>query len=278
MKILIIDRDPMFSSLLASKMKHAGHEVIETAVKHDGIEAIGETHVDAVYFDPSPMTDAKSILLQIRRMVHTYPYLVMMGHDLDRKGGIKAGCNEGISKPLDPAALTASLENGTRMCELIKRLGDTSYDFPSAGGVISKSAFNQLFISAMDRVSRYDETSRALFIAISNYNDIKAEEGKFAADFAVSKLAHNLTRLRRQSDILGQTNTNEYALLLQRPQSGTEAIDAAKRFAVTIEGLREITENTGSDVKIELNLIDLPSGQLEFHRACVIRGQKAKIA
>lgn len=275
MKILIIDRDPMFSNLLASKMKHAGHDVIETTVKHDGIEAIGATHVDAVYFDPSPMTDAKSILLQIRRMVHTYPYLVMMGHDLDRTGGIKAGCNDGLAKPLDPAALAASLENAERMCTLIKRLGDTSYDFPSAGGVISKSAFNQLFISAMDRVSRYDETSRALFIGITNHDDIKVTEGKFAADYAVSQLAHNLTRLRRQSDILGQTNVNEYALLLQRPQSGTEALDAAKRFAVTIEKLQEIGENCSAEVMIDLTLIDLPSGQMEFQHACRIKGQKA---
>ncbi len=265
MKILIIDRDQMFSNLLAAKMKAAGHEVIESAIKHDGIEQIGTTNVDAVYFDPSPLTDPKSILLQIRRMVHTYPYMVLMGHDLGPKAGLQAGCNTALSKPLDPAALSVTLENAERMCSLIKRLGDAGYDFPSAGGVISKSAFNQLFISAMDRVSRYDETSRVLFITLSNYDDIKLDEGKMAAEYAVSKIAMNLSRLRRQSDIIGQTYANQYALLLQSPQNPNEAVDAAKRFSVAMDSLRDVTEKGLSDVLIDLSLIDLPSGTQEFN-------------
>lgn len=43
MKILIIDRDSMFSNLLASKIRAAGHEVFISAVKNDGIEQISET-------------------------------------------------------------------------------------------------------------------------------------------------------------------------------------------------------------------------------------------
>lgn len=278
MQILIIDRDPMFSSLLASKMKAAGHDVIETSVKNDGIEAIGTAKVDAIYFDPSPMTDPKSILLQIRRMIHTYPYLVMMGENVDRMAGIKAGCNDGLSKPLDLTALFESMQNAERMCALIKRLGDTSYDFPSAGGVISKSAFNQLFISAMDRVSRYAETSRALFFSVSNYDDLKLDEGKFAADSVVSKLAQNLSRLRRQSDILAQTNVNEYALLLQRPQGPSEAVDAGKRFAIAIDGLHGLCENISSDVAVDLTLVDLPSGTLEFSHASRLKNLQTSVA
>ncbi|MFA5592827.1 MAG: diguanylate cyclase [Micavibrio sp.] len=278
MQILVIDRDPMFSSLLAKKMRLEGHDVIESAVRHDGIEQIGTTKVDAVYFDPSPLTDPKSILLQIRRMVHTYPYLVLMGHDLTAMDGIKAGCNDALSKPLDPEALHVSLGNAERMVALVQRLGDTGYDFPSAGGVIAKSAFNQLFISAMDRVSRYEETSRVLFIGVANYEDLQFDEGKYAADLAVSKLARNLTRLRRQSDILGQTGHNEYALLLQRPQSGNEALDAARRFAVAIGQWHDVGEGSVADVVISLSLIDLPGGALEFHHEGRIAGRALKAA
>lgn len=52
MKILIIDRDSMFSNLLASKIRAAGHEVFISAVKNDGIEQISEKKIDAVFFDP----------------------------------------------------------------------------------------------------------------------------------------------------------------------------------------------------------------------------------
>jgi DNA-binding NarL/FixJ family response regulator len=264
MKILIIDRDTMFSSLLAAKLRAAGHDVIESAVKQDGIEALGSSNVDVVYFDPSPMTDPKGLLLQIRRMVYTYPYLVLMGHGTSRMDAVRAGCNEALSKPLDPQKLSETLENAARLCPIIQRLGDTRYDFPSAGGVISKSAFNQLFISAMDRVSRYEETARVLFIGIKNYDDVKLDEGKLGADMVVSKLAQNLSRLRRQSDILGQTEKKEYALLLQRPQGPMEAMDAARRFGAAIDSLKDLSESGLSPVELYVNMIDLPSGTLEY--------------
>lgn len=272
MKILVIDRDEMFLNRLAGKIREAGHDVIESTVKQGGIEKIATQHIDAIYFDPSPLTDARSILLQIRRMVHNFPYLVLIGQGVTTDAAIKAGCNEALSKPLDTEALTKTLDNAQRMSTLINRLGDVSYDFPSAGGVIAKSAFNQLFLSAMERVSRYDETSRALFIGIKNYDDLQLDEGKFAADQAVSKLAQNLGRLRRQSDILGQTNNHEYALLLQRPLNENEALDAAKRFALAIGQMSDLGENIRTGLKIEIALVDLPSGELEFHHECHVMG------
>ena len=275
MKILIIDRDEMFSNLMASKMKAAGHDVVTTTIKNDGIEQIGTNKLDAVYFDPSPMTDPKPILLQIRRMVHTYPYLAMISENNARAAGIQAGCNDGLAKPLDPAALATSLENAARMCDLINRIGDETYDFPSAGGVISKSAFNQLFRSAIDRVSRYNESAHALFISIPNYDDIKIDDGKYAADYVVSKLAQNLVRLRRQSDILAQTGENEFALLLQRPQTETESVDAAKRFSTALDEQTEITSTGVTDLHIDVSLVGLPTGALDFRRTSRIKGQGA---
>lgn len=278
MKILIIDRDEMFSNLLSSKMRAAGHDVVTTAVKNDGIEQIGTTRLDAVYFDPAPLTDPKPVLLQIRRMVHTYPYLVLVSEDGSREKGILAGCNDGLAKPLDSAALMTSLENAGRMGDLVNRIGDESYDFPSAGGVISKSAFNQLFRSAIDRASRYRENAHALFISLPNYDDIKIDDGKYAADYAVSKLAQTLARLRRQSDILAQTGENEFALLLQRPQAETEPVEAARRFSSSIDEQADITSTGVTDLFIDVSLVHLPTGALEFHRASRIKGQAAASA
>lgn len=275
MKILVIDRDEMFLNRLSGKIKAAGHDVIESTVKQGGLDAIGTQHVDAIYFDPAPLTDARSMLLQIRRTIHNLPYLVLVGQGVTTDSAIKAGCNEALPKPLDNEVLAKTLDNAQRMSHLVNRIGDVTYDFASAGGVIAKSAFNQLFLSAMDRVSRYDETSRALFIAVTNYNDLTLDEGKFAADEAVSKLARNLGRMRRQSDILGQTNTHEYALLLQRPQNENEALEAAKRFAQAIEGMDDLGENIRTSLKIEISLVDLPSGELEFEHQCNIMGRAA---
>lgn len=278
MKVLIIDRDTMFSNLMASKIRALGHDVYESAIKNDGIEQINVNKIDVVYFDPSPLLDAKSIIIQVRRMVHTFTYLTLMGEDVNTAKGIKNGCHNGLSKPLDPAALKETLECAERLCGLVNRLGDVRYDFPSAGGVISKSAFNQLFLSAMDRVARYGENSRALFINISNLDDIKLDDGKFAADYAISKLAHTLAQVRRQSDILAQTAINEYALLLQRPQNETESIDAAKRFATLLNSQSDIASNGVREVHLKISLVNLPSGAQDFENTSQIMGQLSSIS
>lgn len=278
MKVLIIDRDTMFSSLLATKIRALGHEVFESPIKNDGIEQIGVNNIDVVLFDPSPLTDPKSIILQIRRLVHNFTYLTLMGTNVTTDIGIKNGCHNGLSKPLDPRALEHVMDCAGRLLGLVARLGDDKYDFPSAGGVISKSAFNQLFLSAMDRVSRYGENSRALFISLSNYDDVKLDDGKFAADYAISKLAHTLVRVRRQSDILAQTAVNEYALLLQRPQTENESLDAAKRFSSILDEDDDMPSNIMGELHFKVSLINLPSGATDFENTSFLKGRLAKVS
>lgn len=278
MKALIIDRDAMFSNFLAGKIRALGHEVIEIPVKNEAIEQMNSLSVEAVFLDPTPMKDPKSIMLQIRRLVRSYPYIVQIAEKGDRAAAIHAGCSDFLAKPLAADRLETVLDNAARMSALVRRLGDESYDFPSRGGVISKSAFNQLFLSSVDRVSRYNELAHTMFFRIANYEDIKLDDGKYAADYAVSKLAQNLVRLRRQSDILAQTDINEYAILLQRPQTETESLDAAKRFATALTGQHDITSSGMTDVLVDIDLLHLPTGALDFTHRCRIMAQGAMSA
>ncbi len=275
MKVLVIDRDAMFASFLAPRLQALGHDVITTTIKNDGIEHINASKIDVVFFDPAPMIDPKSLIVQIKRMVHTYPYLIQISSNITRQEAIRKGCNDGIEKPIYEKDLVECLQNAERMCSLVARIGDESYDFPSSGGVISKSAFNQLFRSAIDRVTRYGETAHTLLIKMANYEDIKLDDGKYAADYAVSKLAQNLVRLRRQSDILAQIAPNEYALLLQRPQNAKESIEAAKRFFFALDELGDISSNGTTGVALEIKLVQLPTGILDFDREGKIQAHGA---
>jgi GGDEF domain-containing protein len=142
----------------------------------------------------------------------------------------------------------------------VARIGDDSEDFPSAGGVIAKSAFNQLFLSGMDRADRYGERTFVLFISLSNYKEILEMDGPYAAEYAVAKLSQYLVLLRRQSDIIGQTARYEYALLLQRPAYDTEPVEAANRFAESLSNIKDIVSSGSTEVKVTISLVDLPMG------------------
>lgn len=258
MKFLVIDRDRLSSQMIRSKLEALGHTVIEEPVKNNAIEIIGQENVGAVLFDPAPLTNARPVVLGIRRTVPHYTYITMLSHNLAQKDALDMGANDLLAKPIDGEELEVKAANASRMFALVNRIGDDSEDFPSAGGVIAKSAFNQLFLAAIDRADRYGEVSFVVFISLSNYQDIYDHDGKYAAEYAVSKMAQYLVRLRRQSDIIAQTGKNEYALLLQRPQNADEPIEAAKRFAASLSEYDDIVSGGAQSVELTVSLIDIP--------------------
>lgn len=269
MKVMVIDRDALSTQLIGSKLQGLGHAVVEESVKNNALERLGRESFDVVMFDPAPLNNARPIVLGIRRSVSNYPYVVLMSHDMEKEDAVKSGANDVMVKPLDAAYLDTIMGNAARLTNLIRAIGDESEDFPSAGGVIAKSAFNQLFLSCIDRADRYGERSYLLFIGIKNRESILATDGPYAVEYATAKLSQYLVRLRRQSDIIAQTGKSQYCLMLQRPVYGTEPMEAANRFAEALGRLEDICVNEGGHVEVSVELIDMPVGNLLFEHTVV---------
>lgn len=271
MKILVIDRDQMTAQMIANRLVTDGHEVVVEPIKNEGLQRVADEAFDVIFIDPSPMRDARAMALNIRRNAKKYPHLIFMNTDdtVSARDVMQMGCNDFIMKPLDQVDIQLKVENAQRLKSMFQNLGDTSEDFPSAGGVIAKSAFNQLCLSAMDRGGRYNELAFVLSVSVANYQDIKIHDGQYHANYAVSKLAHHTVKLRRQSDIIGQTRTEEYAILLQRTENKKEALDAANRFAVSFGEINDFIAPEGNEVKINLTLTHLPTGQCDFDHTII---------
>jgi CheY-like chemotaxis protein len=266
MKILIVDRDEMATQLIKSKLSAAGHEVHEEAVKNNAVDRLAHSQYDVIFLDPAPLTNARPVVLNVRRTVRNYPYILLTSAEATQEEALRAGMNDYLVKPLDASLLDGKMDNAKRLIGLVDRIGDDSEDFPSAGGVIAKSAFNQLFLSAIDRADRYGERTFVLFISMSNYRNIYELDGPYAADYAVAKMSKYLVMLRRQSDIIGQTAKYEYALLLQRPAYETEPLEAANRFSEALAGFSDIASSGSTEVEITVRLVDVPVGSVVAER------------
>ncbi|MGH1456095.1 MAG: diguanylate cyclase domain-containing protein [Alphaproteobacteria bacterium] len=267
MKILVVDREDITVQLMSSRLETLGHKITHEPVKNNAVDRLTSENFDMVFIDPAPLTSARPLILNLRRATSLYPYIVQMGDNLQQVEAIQSGANDGITKPINPEALDLKVDNAKYLTSLIRRIGDESTDFPSAGGIIAKSAFNQLFLSAIDRADRYGERTFIVFISLTNYQAIYESEGPYAADYAVAKLSKYLVRLRRQSDIIAQTETHEYALLLQRPLYETEPNEAANRFAEAIMSFPDLFDKDGIEPEISVKLTDLPVGSriIEHH-------------
>ncbi len=260
MKILVVDREDITAQLMNNRLETLGHKITEEPVKNNAVERMSQEDYDIVFIDPAPLTSAQPVIQKLRRATGRYPYIVQMGADTQQLEAIQSGGNDAITKPIDPAELDTKVDNARYLLSLIKRIGDDSEDFPSAGGIIAKSAFNQLFLSAIDRADRYGERTFIVFIGIKNYQTIYEAEGPYAADYVVAKLSKHLVQLRRQSDIIAQTEGYEYALLLQRPLYETEPVEAANRFAEAVSGFADLFKTDGMAPEVYVQLIDLPVG------------------
>ncbi len=260
MKILVVDRDTLSTQLIKSKLEVMGHIITEEPVKNNALELLEKEEFDTIFFDPAPLNNARPIVLGIRRSVKNYPYIVLMSQDMNQEEAIRSGANDLLAKPLDASKLEDMVGNAQRITSLITRMGDEKEDFPSAGGVIAKSAFNQLFLSAIDRADRYGEQSFLVFIGIKNYQELLSMDGPHAAAYSTAKLSQYLVRLRRQSDIIAQTGQSEYCLMLQRPQYETEPMEAANRFADALGQLDDIASSDNATVDVHVTLLDVPVG------------------
>lgn len=261
MRILIVDRDELSSKMLASKLIAEGHEVVEQVSKNDALDMVTREHFDVLMIDPSPLTSPRPVILNIRRNIKNYPYIFLLSENTTLEEAIKSGTNDLLVKPLDVSGLPEKIASAAILSDLVQRIGDDSEDFPSAGGVIAKSAFNQLFLSALDRADRYGEKSYVLFIAIENVVELQSMDGPYVAEYALAKLSQLLVKLRRQSDIIGQTAKAEYALLLQRPMYETEPEEAAARFAEAMQEAVPGMASGATGIRLSLRLIELPTGK-----------------
>lgn len=260
MNVLIIDRDDVSTQLLRSKLEAAGHSVSVEESKDAALQKVTTRSYDLIFIDPSPLSDAKQSVANLRRSLGGYAYIALLSADMTAEDAVKTAANGVFPKPVDPKVLEEILVNAACLRDVIDRVGDDASDFPSAGGVIAKSAFNQILLSAIERADRYGERGFVLLIAVANYREILEMDGAYAADYVVAQLSRQLVKLRRQSDIIGQTAKHEYALMLQRPIYETEPVEAANRFAEALGGNTDIASSGATDVQLHVSLLDVPAG------------------
>ena len=259
MKILVIEKNEGVADGIVKKLQEMGHEATWRSSKSVAIQLFESEKFDCVVLDPAPLSAPRPIVLDIRRYVGNYPYFLLMSDDLGALDQSEmSGVHDTMVKPIDPYVLEEKIANAARYNELLARMEDVSVDFPSAGGIISKSAFGQLFLSSVDRSDRYEEQTYFLFVAIKNYQEILEMDGAYAAEYSAAQLAQTLVKIRRQSDIVGQTAKNEFSVLMRGSDNKREPLDAANRFAQALLDSHMINESNIGPVEVSLTLLGIP--------------------
>jgi CheY-like chemotaxis protein len=262
MSILIIDRDEHAMDQIAAMLDNHNIPYEKAMTRDQGIEKLRQQPYDSVIIDPAPQNEIRPFVMGARRMAKQYPYILMTSRTIDRQKALAGGCNELLEKPLDMAKVEQKVLSAIRLGKMIGRFGDESEDFPSKDGVIAKSAFNQLFLSCLDRADRYGEQSYMIFVAITNNQEILANDGPEAFEKCCMALKKNLARIRRLSDIAAQTAQHEFVLMLMRPQNDEEPFLACNRFAENLQEYHDLISVAPTPAEVSVYLFTAPSGDI----------------
>lgn len=263
MDILIIDRDSLTNQLLSAKLTALGHEVIIEPNKNDALERIKGNNFDCVMIDPAPLSDALPIVVGVLRCLEgrQRPYMMILSKTATEIDAINAFSHDVLRKPFSSQDIEMKVSNAKRLMDIEYDLAKQD-DIRSAGGLIGKAAFNQLFLSAMDRAFRYTEKSVIILLGMTNYDDIAAQAGQEEAEKIVVQLVEKMSFMRRQSDVIGRLGPHDFGIMLQRSSYENESIDALNRFADVLD--KFVAEFAGAShaPRIELHMIELPKGAL----------------
>lgn len=266
MEILVIDRESLTNQLIAHKLEAKGHKVVTEENKNAAFELLKNGKFDCVMVDPAPLSEARPVVIGVWKNIRSAvkPYLILLSKNGTTEDAITAGTNDILNKPLSTADLETKIANAERLTELSRHLARED-NVHSTGGMIGKAAFNQLFLSAIDRSFRYAERSLIVFITVTNHAELTAG-GTEAYVETFKKLTEKMTFMRRQSDVIGRLGADSFAVLLQRPIYESEPVDAINRFSEVLTKFHESFEDKSKAPKLNLKLIELPQGAQQAER------------
>ena len=261
MKILIIDRDPLTTQLLQTRLQGEGHEVVAEPVRKRALELLSQESYDVILIDPAPLPSVRQVTLPLRwEQRHHYFYIGQLSHDPDPEEVVAAGLNDIIAKPFDWQEVAEKMANAERLVTFMKYLSTTP-EISSDTAVFGKRAFYQLVLSALDRAYRYDEKAFLMLIQVSNADALLQAFGSDGAKGLFEKSEQFLSTLHRRSDYLGHIDKSSYGLLIMRPALSSEPLDAVDRIGLA---LREFQQSLlpAEAMNFTIQLWGLPSAAI----------------
>lgn len=261
MDILIIDRETLTNQLIVSKLVSKGHTVAAEVNKNKAFDLIRNGSFGCIMVDPAPLSDARPVIIGLSKNIKSdvKPYLLLLSKTATTEDAIKSGTNDVLNKPLSTQDIESKIGNAQRFHEIGEHLARED-NVHSSGGIIGKAAFNQLFLSALDRAMRYGERSFIVFISIINREEIINRVGEEACEKTLKKLSDRMTHMRRQSDVIGRLGADDFAVLLQRPMTESEPMDAISRFSEILDKFYRGFIDPQESPRLHMMLVELPQG------------------
>ncbi|MBE2314850.1 response regulator [Solirubrobacter sp. CPCC 204708] len=226
MKILIVDDEPGTRLMVASTIRRLGHEVVEAEDGNDGWRRYEADRAEVVITDwAMPGLDGTELTRRIRSLEGGgYTYIMILSARVDAEASrdaVRAGADDVLAKPADPAELERGLIAAERLVTMHRRMTSDLRQDPATGAG-SRQRLDEDLAAVCARVTRYGHAYCVAMIGVRG------------ADEAVQRAGAALAQEIRSGDALYRYGPAQFVALL--PEQGLETANvAANRLRAAAE-------------------------------------------
>ncbi len=274
MKILIADDDRMNRRLLEKTLQREGYEVIAV---ENGRLALEQLELPdgprlALLDWMMPELDGPGVCREIRTQ-HERPYvhivlLTSRGSKQDIVAGLEAGADDYLTKPWDPAELTARLRVGQRILQLEDRLVEAreTMRFRATHDPLT-SLFNrgiilELLSRELTRTRREKGCTVVMLGDLDHFKRVNDSYGHVVGDEVLREIARRLLASIRSYDFAGRYGGEEFLIVLNNCDA-TQAVVRAEE--VRNEIAKHPVQTTRGPLSITMSLGVLASRDWDLH-------------
>jgi two-component system, cell cycle response regulator len=263
-KILIADDDRMSRRLLEKTLEREGYEVIAV---DNGRLALQQLSLPdgarlALLDWMMPELDGPGVCLEVRKS-HERPYvhivlLTSRGSKEDVVAGLEAGADDYLTKPWDPAELTARLRVGQRILLLEDRLVEARETMrykathDALTSLFNRGVIVDLLSRELSRTRREKGCTVVMLGDLDHFKSVNDEYGHIVGDEVLREVARRLLASVRSYDFVGRYGGEEFLIVLNNCDSSHAAARAeevrngiAKQSVQTMRGPLPVTMSLG---------------------------------
>src|SRR6202790_3216162 len=226
MKILIADDDRLNRRLLEKTLEREGYEVIAVDNGRLALEQLSLPDGPrlALLDWMMPELDGPGVCRGVRTQ-HERPYihivlLTSRGSKQDIVAGLEAGADDYLTKPWDPAELTARLRTGQRILQLEDRLVEAreTMRFRATHDPLT-SLFNRgvivdLLARELTRTRREKGCTVVMLGDLDHFKEVNDSYGHVVGDEVLREVARRLLASIRSYDFVGRYGGEEFLVVL----------------------------------------------------------------